>query len=98
MWNTSAPQGTVLAPFLFLFVSDSRLNFEKSCSLVKFADDTGLLSLISKKDDNGICGTDKWVCKLLKKQLLGINVKKTKNGYWLLEVKLCSKYSDYKWK
>ena len=40
--NTGAPQGTVLAPFLFsLYIADCRSTNE-SCPLVKFADDTEL--------------------------------------------------------
>lgn len=49
--NTGAPQGTVLAPFLFtLYTCDARSS-EDSCPLVKFADDTALIGLI-KGDDH----------------------------------------------
>ena len=41
--NTGAPQGTVLALFLFaLYTADSR-SIDESCPLVKFADDTELV-------------------------------------------------------
>ena len=48
--NTGAPQGTVLAPFLFtVYTSDIRSE-DNSCTLVKFADDTALIGLI--RSDN----------------------------------------------
>ena len=49
--NTGAPQGTVLAPFLFtLYTSDCRFK-EPSCPLIKFADDTAMIGLIKDDDD-----------------------------------------------
>ena len=49
--NTGAPQGTVLAPFLFtLYTSDCRSS-EPSCPLIKFAYDTAMIGLIKDNDD-----------------------------------------------
>ncbi|WP_419641928.1 RNA-directed DNA polymerase, partial [Thiolapillus sp.] len=52
--NTGAPQGTVLAPFLFsLYTADCR-STDESCPLVKFADDTELVGKISN-DEDALC-------------------------------------------
>ena len=49
--NTGAPQGTVLAPFLFaLYTADCRSTNE-SCPPVKFADDTELVGNIRNDED-----------------------------------------------
>ena len=49
--NTGEPQGTVLAPFLFvLYTADCR-STDESCPLVKFADDTELVGKISNDED-----------------------------------------------
>ena len=49
--NTNAPQGTVLAPFLFsLCTADCRIT-DESCPLEKFADDTELVGKITNDED-----------------------------------------------
>ena len=76
--NTGAPQGTVLAPFLFtLYTSDARSKFE-NCSLVKFADDTALLGLIKKEDDTAYVEQIHDFVNYCSNNFLELNVKKTK--------------------
>ena len=49
--NTGAPQGTLLAPFLFLLYTADCRSADESCPLVKFADDTELVGKISNDED-----------------------------------------------
>lgn len=76
--NTGAPQGTVLAPFLFtLYTSDVRSSSD-SCHLIKFADDTALVGLIKKDDDREYLEEINHFVGYCDKNFLELNVKKTK--------------------
>ena len=50
--NTGAPQGTVLAPFLFsMYTADCRSS-QTDCVIDKYADDTVLTGLITDNDEH----------------------------------------------
>ena len=50
--NTSAPQGSVLSPFLYITYSNDCRCDNPDCSCVKFVDDLPVLALLS--DDNSL--------------------------------------------
>ena len=76
--NTGCPQGTVLSPYLFsLYTSDYRDNHELN-TLVKYADDTFLLSLIIDYMDKHFSEATFNFVDWCKKNFLDLNVPKTK--------------------
>ncbi|KAJ0022229.1 hypothetical protein NQD34_009719 [Periophthalmus magnuspinnatus] len=76
--SVGAPQGTVLAPFLFtLYTADFRHNTD-SCVLQKFSDDSAIIGLIKDGDDVEYRGlTQDFVCWCQQNHLI-INAGKTK--------------------
>ena len=76
--NTGAPQGTVLAPFLFtVYTSDIRSTAD-NCYLIKFADDTALLGLIHKDNNDAYLKQVELFVNYCKSNFLELNVSKTK--------------------
>ena len=49
--NTGAPQGTVLAPFLFSIYTDSCRSSSENIFIIKYADDTSIQALIRNNSD-----------------------------------------------
>ena len=79
IWTkTGAPQGTVLAPFLFtLYTADCR-HSESSCHMQKFSDDTVLVGLISKGDDRAYKSNIESFSRWCDVNFLLLNADKTK--------------------
>ena len=80
--NTGVPQGTlsttVLSPLLFsLYTSDCSSSI-KSRSIVKFADETMLIGLISDDDNSKYVDESNKFATYCKTNFLELNVKKTK--------------------
>ena len=49
--NTGAPQGCVLSPVLYSLFTHNRVAMHASNSIIKFADDTTVVSLITNNDE-----------------------------------------------
>ncbi|KAJ8040021.1 hypothetical protein HOLleu_14205 [Holothuria leucospilota] len=76
--NTGAPQGTVLAPFLFALCNSDCKFSEKDCNLVKFADDTAMTGLIVGHDDRAYLHQLDSFVNYCDSNFLDLNVAKTK--------------------
>ena len=79
--STGAPQGTVLAPFLFtLYTSNIRSTDPNCCPLIKFADDTALIGLIRNDHDSSYRKQITHFVHRCDENYLELNVTKTKEG------------------
>ncbi len=54
--NVGAPQGCVLSPLLYSLYTHHCVSSHSSTSIVKFADDTVVLGLISNNDETAYLG------------------------------------------
>lgn len=76
--STGAPQGTVLAPFLFtLYAADFSYN-TATCHLQKFSDDSAIVGLITDGDDREYRGLTQDFVSWCQRNRLQINAGKTK--------------------
>lgn len=76
--NTGAPQGCVLSAILFtIYTSDCRSSSENTI-IIKYADDTVIVGLISKDDESDYKEQVENFTEWCKNNFLNLNVKKTK--------------------
>ncbi|KAF7691794.1 hypothetical protein HF521_010761 [Silurus meridionalis] len=76
--NTGAPQGTVLAPFLFTIYTADFMFSSETCHLQKFSDDSAIVGLITNDDDREYRGLIKNFVDWCQRSCLQINAGKTK--------------------
>ncbi len=76
--NVGAPQGCVLSPLLYSLYTHDCVSSLSSTSIVKFADDTVVLGLISNNDETAYLGEVERLTSWCQDNCLSLNVSKTK--------------------
>ncbi len=73
-----APQGCVLSPLLYSLYTHNCMSSHSSTTIVKFADDTVVLGLISNNDETAYLGEVERLTSWCQDNCLSLNVSKTK--------------------
>ncbi|KAK3525747.1 hypothetical protein QTP70_007384 [Hemibagrus guttatus] len=76
--STGAPQGCVLSPLLFTLLTHDCAEMHSSNHIIKFADDTTVVGLISKNDESAYREEVQRLTAWCKANSLSLNVNKTK--------------------
>ncbi len=85
--NVGAPQGCVLSPLLYSLYTHDCVSSHSSTYIIKFADDTEVLGLISNNDETAYLDEVERLTSWCQDNCLSLNVSKTKE---LIVVPLCN--------
>jgi hypothetical protein len=77
--DTGAPQGSVLSPLLYSLFTYDCLAMNASKSIIKFADDTAVVCLITNNDNTAYRETVRALRVWCQENNLSLNVNKTKD-------------------
>ena len=76
--NTVAPQGCVLSAFLFIVYTNALSLSSENCKIIKYADDTVVIGLISDNNEKEYKSTIDYVSHWCSDNFLNLNASKTK--------------------
>jgi len=82
MLNTGAPQGCVLSPVLFVLYTNDLQSTNDNVKIIKYADDTAVIGLISNNDSCDYLQSVSNVNNWCEDNYLNLNVSKTKEVIW----------------
>ena len=76
--NTGAPQGCVFSAFLFIVYTNALSLSSETCKIIKYADDTVVIGLISDNNEKEYKSTIEYVSHWCSDNFLDLNASKTK--------------------